>query len=265
MPPSPGPRPPKIPRPWAAAAPPADAQTDLLEPEYRAPVLAYLKSPTPHTAGPVLDAVSPVIDEAMRSYAGTESQAATARAKAKTLTLEAVRRYDPARAKLRTHLLSHLRGLRRAVERQSGGVYVPEQWRIDSRTVAATHADLRDELGRDPSDAEVADRTRIPLDRVRRSRKVPLVMGSSRAGGEGVQLAAPSERAWNKWVEGVYHELHPTDQVVLEHSFGLFGNPVSSGQDVAKRLNLSPGAVSQRKARIQGMLDEFDSFMGSRQ
>lgn len=235
----------------------------MLEPEFRAPVEAYLAAPSPATAGPVLRVVSPVIDEALRSYAGSESQAATARAQAKRLTLEAVRRYDPQRAKLRTHLLSHLRGIRRQVERASGGVYVPEQWRIDARTVSAVHADLRDELNRDPSDAEVADRASIPVDRVRRARNVPLVLSSSR-GGEGVTVAAPSEHAWNRWVEGVYHDLHPTDQVILEHSFGLFGNPVLSGQDVAKKINLSPGAVSQRKARIQGMLNEFDSFMGNR-
>ncbi len=31
---------------------------------------------------------------------------------------------------------------------------------------------------------------------------------------------------------------------------GLFGHPMLSNQDIAKKLNISPGAVSQRKAKI---------------
>lgn len=252
------PEPPKpdAPDPWAAApAPP-----DLLEPEYAPAVRAYRTDPTPETAAPVLAAVRPVIDEALKSYAGTEAPTATARARAKVLTLQAVARYDPARAKLRTHLLSHLRGLRRTAERSTAGVYVPEQWRIDARKVDAAYADARDELGREPSDAELADRVGLPLVRVRRARAVPGVLSGSQAPDAAVDLTRPDERAWNRWVDGIYHDVDPVDQTIMDHSLGLHGRAVLPANRIAELVNLSPGAVSQRKARIQKQLDEFESF-----
>jgi hypothetical protein len=68
-----------------------------------------MASRSPEAAANLLTTVSPIIDKALKSYAGGESNTATLRARAKTMALEAVRRYDPTRAKLETHLLSHLR------------------------------------------------------------------------------------------------------------------------------------------------------------
>jgi DNA-directed RNA polymerase specialized sigma subunit len=43
----------------------------------------------------------------------------------------------------------------------------------------------------------------------------------------------------------------------MEHTLGLNGKKVLANTEVAKRLSISPGAVSQRKSRIQSRLDEF--------
>lgn len=236
----------------------------LLEPAYRDAYTAYRKDPGPHTAGPLLTALTPVIDEGLRSYAGSEATSPTLRARAKTLTLEAVRRYNPDRAKLRTHLLSHLRGLRRVTEQATRGVYVPEQWKLDSQQIAGVLPDLRDELAREPSDAELADRLGIPLSRVRRGRQVPGVLSAAQAPAAQLELKHPDERAWDVWVESIYHDLPPVDQVILEHSFGLHDRPVLPAGQIARMVNLSPGAVSQRKSRIQQQLDEFETFLRGR-
>lgn len=264
-PPAPPPPPPAADRPahpWAGAGAAGPAAGQLLEPEYADHYHAYVSGKTPRAAGALLTALDPVIDEALKSYAGTEAKSPTLKARAKQLTLDAVRRYDPARAKLRTHLLSHLRGLRRVTERATAGVYVPEQWRLDARSVDATRADLVDELGREPSDAELAARLRLPIERVRKARAVPGVLASSQA-GDAVAVHTPAEGAWKIWVDAVYHDLQPVDQVILEHSFGLNQRPVLPANAIARMVNLSPGAVSQRKANIQLMLDEFDAFMGT--
>lgn len=233
----------------------------MIEPEYHSAYQEYMRDNSPEAASALLGRLNPVIDESLRSYGGSESQTATARARAKKLTLEAVRRYDPARAKLRTHLLSHLRGLRRSVERSVSGVYVPEQWRLDSRRVDNETSDARDELGREPSDAEVADRLMIPVDRVRRARGVPGTLAASQF--EGSQAGSGhDQKAWDGWVNGIYHDSNPIDQVILEHSYGLFGKPVLPANKIAEMVGLSGGAVSQRKARLQTQLDEYDTFFG---
>lgn len=224
---------------------------------------AYRQQPNSQNTAALLKSVNPVIDEALRSYASTEATTATARARAKILTLEAVQRYDPDKAKLRTHLLSHLRGLRRQTERSTSGVYVPEQWRLDSQKVELAYSDAKDELGREPSDAELVERTGIPLVRIRRARAVPGVLASSQMEGS-MDASDPDEKAWNRWVDGIYHDLDPIDQVILEHSIGMHGKEVLPATVLAQKINLSPGSVSQRKARIQTMLDQYSKFMKGR-
>lgn len=240
--------------------PPAPAPS-LLEPEYANDYYDFVGTKSPQAADRLLTSLKPVMSEALRSYAGPEAQSPTLQARAKILTLQAMDRYDPQRAKLRTHLLSHLRSLRRVTERATAGAYLPEQWRLDARVVNATHADLRDELGRDPSDAEISDRAKIPLVRVRSARKVPMILSSGQV-GDSVPISTPQHRAWEIWCDAVYHDLAPTDQVILEHSFGLHGKPVLPANAIAAKLGLSAGAVSQRGAKIQQMLDSFEQFMG---
>lgn len=60
-------------------------------------------------------------------------------------------------------------------------------------------------------------------------------------------------RAWQSFV---YESLDPTDRVIMEHTLGMYGRPVMSNQEIARKLGITPSAVSQRKTRIQLRLDE---------
>lgn len=252
-------------RPKAEATPweTPDAKPDLLEPHFRDVYNAYKTNPGPETAGPLLNTLRPVIDESLRSYGGTEASTATARARAKIMALDAVNRYDPNRAKLRTHLLSHLRGLRRTVARSTAGVYMPEQWRIDSHRVEAATNDARDELGREPSDAEIADRTSLPLGRVRRARAAPGILAGSQF-DNAFEFNTPSVQAYQRWLDTIYHDVDAKDQVIMDHSLGLHGRDVLPANQIATMLGVSNGAISQRRLKLQKMIDQYDSFMGTR-
>jgi hypothetical protein len=61
-------------------------------------------------------------------------------------------------------------------------------------------------------------------------------------------------------IEFMYHDFGPVDQLILEYTKGMHGKPILSNQDLAKRLKISPGAVSQRKAKIQQQIDESIGF-----
>jgi hypothetical protein len=56
----------------------------------------------------------------------------------------------------------------------------------------------------------------------------------------------------------LYHDLDPHDQVILEYGLGLNGSPKLPAAQIARRLRISPGAVSQRASRIQQQLDELE-------
>jgi DNA-binding CsgD family transcriptional regulator len=57
------------------------------------------------------------------------------------------------------------------------------------------------------------------------------------------------------WIDFVYGDLSPTDKLVMDMTLGRNGRRKASTQDIARRLNISPGAVSQRAAKIQAMID----------
>lgn len=254
----------KIKPPWASIGTDSDPEMkgpSLLEPEFAPAYNAYATSRNPETAGAFLKAVHPVLTEATRSYAGAEAATPTVMANAKRLALEAARRYDPTRAKLRTHLLSHLRGIRRQVAQSTSGIRVPEQWKLDSQRLSSIVPDLRDQLGREPSHAEIADHAGIGIDRVRKAQSVPGVLSSGQV-GDSVESVPRDEEAWKVWTEAIYHDSGPIDQVIMDHSLGIHGNPVLSGNEIAKKLGLSAGAVSQRRLKLQQQLDQFEQFMG---
>jgi DNA-directed RNA polymerase specialized sigma subunit len=68
---------------------------------------------------------------------------------------------------------------------------------------------------------------------------------------EGVQLpGTESLPASDIWLEYVHHDLDPIDKKILEWKTGMYGKQVLSTNEIARRLNITPSAVSQRAAKI---------------
>jgi RNA polymerase primary sigma factor len=254
-----------LPRPLMAGEtrPP---QLGLLEPDYHPHYTAWMADPSPKNAGALVKAVQPVLDAAVRTYVGGEPSP-TIKSRAKLLALDAAARYDPSRAKLRTHLMVHLQGLRRYAARENQIVGVPERVGLDLHRIRTGTTELADRLGRDPTDQELADHVGLSRKRIGyvRQAKGGLAEGqlsreNEEGGVEAFQPAVVQSQDDNGWTDLVYHDLHPTDQIILEHSLGLHGKQVLSKQKIAAKLRLSPGAVSQRAARIQAMLDKREEL-----
>jgi len=237
----------------------------LLEPEFKEHFDTWKATPNPQTTGNLLKVVDPVIDSALKTYAG-RATSPTLRSKAKLLAVDAFQRYDPSRAKLRTHLMSHLQGLRRASAQESQIISIPERVGLDLHRLRMSENELRDKLGRDPSDMELADHTSLSRKRIEYIRKAQpgLAEGALAPEGEadegqgiGPGVVGPEN---NTWVNFIYHDLSPVDQVIMEHTLGLHGKPVLPKQHIAAKLRLSPGAISQRAAKIQEKLDRKDEL-----
>ena len=62
-----------------------------------------------------------------------------------------------------------------------------------------------------------------------------------------------SQEAWLGFVHG---DLSPTNKLVMDLLLGRNGRKKTSVQEIAKRLNITPGAVSQRAAKIQELLNK---------
>lgn len=242
------------------------SQQTKLEPDLADAYSAWQTKPGPAANSGMLKAVQPIMDSALRSY-GTASP--TLRSQAKLLTLKALPSYDPMRGTLRTHLLSQLQGLRRISAKEQQIISLPEQVGLDQKFLHDTEHQLRDDLGRDPSDYEIADRTGISLKRLRyvRQFRPPVAEGmASQPWNAGEDARDPSVQRlgrhddYDAWLDFVYTDLSNTDRVILDYTLGRNGSPKLPLQEVARRLGITPSAASQRAAKIQRLIDERQSL-----
>jgi DNA-directed RNA polymerase specialized sigma subunit len=230
-----------------------------IEAEYEPHYRRWKEEGTPEAKGELLRRLAPVLNAAIRTYAGDASPAIQGRAK--LLALEAVGRYDPKRGPLRSHLMSHLRGLYRHAARQSQVIKLPERAALALGKLKAAENELEDSLGRPPSTAELADHTGLSPERIARVRlaRPGLTEGQTTIetdeGESAISPAVRSRAGIEAWQNFVYHDLHPHDQLIMEHSLGLHGAPVLPKNRIAGKLGISPAAVTQRAKKIQDRLD----------
>lgn len=223
----------------------------------------WVKHKTPETNTQLLQRVQPVIDTAVSSYGGA-SASPVLRSRARLMALKAMDTYDPKRGNVRTHLLSQLQGLRRLSAQEQNIIGIPEQVGLDYQKLHSAENELRDSLSRDPSDDELADATGLSVRRIRKVRAFnqPVATGSTvtetaddNYDGEIASTIPNQNRSADAWMEFVYGDLTPTDKLIMDLTLGRNGRRRASTQDIARRLNITPGAVSQRAAKIQAMID----------
>jgi len=218
----------------------------------------WRRSPTPTTLNKLLRAANPVISKALTSYAGGE-KALTGRAK--RLAIDAFKKYDPERgAKLQTHLLIQLQPLRREFMKRTTPVKIPERIQADKYHLDLAEREFRETNNRDPSDSELSELTGLSGKRISRLRmfsKGIVATGQTHTPESGVVLPGTEEiTADDIWLEYVHHDLDPIDKKILEWKTGLYGKQVISTNEIARRLGITPSAVSQRAAKIAMKLEE---------
>jgi len=220
------------------------------------------KSPQNNTK--LLTTLQPVIDTAVTSYGGA-SPSPTLRSRARLMALKALHTYDPQRGNVRTHLLSQLQGLRRLSAQEQNIISIPEQVALDFHKLHSAQQELTDQLSREPTDDELADYTNLSGRRINKIRAFnqPLAEGTTTidsGDGDNTGPAAstiPGNHSHiDAWTDFVYGDLSPTDKLVMDMTLGRNGKRHTSTQEIARRLNITPGAVSQRAAKIQTMLDK---------
>jgi DNA-directed RNA polymerase specialized sigma subunit len=205
----------------------------------------------------LLRAASPMLD---RIVAGTgQSGNPVQLGRAKLLFMKALPRYD-GRASIQTFAHTQLRPLIREQASQQSAVRVSREAGQIRRKIGMVEEQFIDQHGRAPSMAELADQTGYSIKQLQRVRSSNLPgVAESRIGTEpdGYQASDQAvEQDDNMWLQTVYYGLNPVNQFIMESTMGLNGQRVLSNQEIARKLKISPAAVSQRKASIQKMLDQ---------
>jgi RNA polymerase primary sigma factor len=240
------------------------SKNEAAENDFNHQFAEWTKTPTPESNVKILSAVQPTIDTALSSYVG-KNPSPIMQSRAKLMALNALKTYDPQRGNVRTHLLSQLQSLRRLAAKEQNIISIPEQVGLDFQKLESAENELRDKLNRDPADDEVADYTGLSVRRIRKIRSFnqPVAEGMTQVTAD--PDSSPTEIAstlpganfsTDAWINFVYDDLTPTDKLIMDMTLGRNGRRRASTQEIARRLNITPGAVSQRAAKIQAMLDK---------
>lgn len=235
-----------------------------LEPEFSEQYSTWKNNQSPISNDQMLAKINPIIDSALKTYVG-QDVAPSVRLQAKRMAIEGLRSYDPSKAKLKTHLMWHLQGLRRAGMKANQILNVPERVQIDSSHLHTAVSELSDRLGRDPNDNELADYTGLSTKRIQKLRSFkPAVsegaISDAAFAGEDENVNDPSvvipgKDSSNAWRGFVYDALDQRSKLIMEHTFGMNGKQILDNAAIARKLRITPARVSQIRTDIQKKLD----------
>jgi DNA-directed RNA polymerase specialized sigma subunit len=232
---------------------------DTLYPQWKA-------GPTPQLNTQIVKTLQPIVDTAVSSYVG-KSPSPTMRSRARLMALKALDSYDPNKGNVKTHLLSQMQSLRRLAAKEQNIISIPEQVGLDFQRLAESENELRDSLSREPTDDEIADSTGLSVRRIRKIRTfhkpisegmTAMISGDSEDDtNTDIASVLPNyNRQADAWLDFVHGDLSPTDKLIMDMTLGRNGRRRASTQEIAQKLRLTPGAISQRAAKIQNMIDQ---------
>ena len=190
--------------------------------------------------------------------------------------MNAARRYDPSQGKFSTYSAWWIKqAIRQAIADQRSAVRVPLGAQLKSRRIKRAVDKLTHELGREPTDDEVAAEAGLSVLTVQRLRRDPLadmrslnapldagddesgeyldIVGDESAPGPDNELIHIEEI---NQLLALLDTLSERERMVLRLRFGLDGEPVRTLDEVGKEMNCSNERVRQIQLRALRKLSE---------
>lgn len=212
----------------------------------------------------MLDHLSNDIDKAVYAYSGLNAGPAV-KSRAKLLAAKAIKKYAPdSGSSLKSWVYTSLQPLSR-YSRELAPSPVPERAYQQISELKRTEADFYENKGRVASDSELADITGMSmrqLNKIRGMDKRVYSEGSVAFSGEtpvtSQEITTAANPGFQKDVlDTMYSSLTSQEQVILEHKLGYNGKKILSNNDIARKLRVSPGRVSQMTSALASKLDEY--------
>jgi len=230
------------------------------EEEYLPLYETWVKTKSPDALTVLVDKLSPLLDYAIHYYASDIASSPSLRIKAKKLLIDAIKSYDPSKGLLTHHVFLNLQRLKRIGGQTRQIIRQSEQVSMDLNMLNQAEEELIQTLGRLPNTEELADYTGLSIERIKRIRQkavMPLPEATTvRQTAEGLselptQALGQGQDVFTQLLELAYIDADPVDKAIMELYYGLHGRPRMSQKDIANKLRLSPGRVSQRISEIE--------------
>jgi hypothetical protein len=216
----------------------------------------YKTQPTPENRAELFKALSPVISRSIMTYGGGDK---SLEMRAWILADQALSTYNPDKgASLATHIHGNLQRLNRVRAERARAVHVPENVRNDSARVHAYALEFQDKNGYEPSALQVADALSFSKKRAAKALFGGEIPESQMMTEKGDVSSKGYSRTEDEiWTDYIYHDADDKDRKIMEWTMGYQQAPVLSKTEIAKRLRMSPSAVSQRLTSINKRLAEL--------
>jgi len=212
-------------------------------------------APTDENYSNLMQSLEPTIQSGIKSYAGGEKNLTT---RARILTTKALQTYDPKRgASLKTHVHHNLKGLSRFRAQRDRVVHVPESVRTDSTSVNEFINKYQDKKGIEPTDLEVSNSMGISPKRVAKARGRGELSAQEMSTEKG-DLPSEGKDMYKVWMDYVYHDMDDRNRKIMEWTTGYNNSKVIPKKEIARRLKITPAAVSLRISKIAYKLGEVN-------
>jgi len=232
-----------------------------LEPDFHEPYNTWCSSKRePADNAALIKAIDPMINRHLLRFEAQDR--AALRPKAKVLALQSMNRYDPKVANLNTYFSQQLQKLNREYNQRQQIIHIPENTNYERQRIISKASEMETELGRPPTTYELSDSIGMAPGKVERIMNLgnaithgAFDMDDDEGGGPLLPaVATPVE--FKTVVDLVYPDLNPKDQLIMEHSYGLWGKRKLAPAQLAKKLGVSQATISLRKKHIQQQMDK---------
>jgi DNA-directed RNA polymerase specialized sigma subunit len=175
------------------------------------------------------------------------------------LAADAFKRYEPkAGAALTTFAHSHLRQLSRVRNERAFVRDIPASVHADARMLQRLRSEYEQQYGQEASFGWLKDNSGMSDKRLQKAMQVFAEVGEAKTmPGEAFQAGAVKDDGMRLWEDAVYADLDERGKKIYEWVSGYRGVKKLPKQEIARRLRISPAAVSSRLTTIQKQLGEY--------
>lgn len=204
--------------------------------------------------------LQPIIQKGLLTFGGEGAE--ILRGKAKLIVKNAIDVYDPTKGKLTNYVILHLQRLMREAPQTGTVISTAESFKMELRRFEQMVKELEDELGRPPSDYEIAERFKIPIRKIEKFRRAQGGMVTSQYEDASIsERKQLSDEAWQLVLDTIYLELDSIDQLILERYYGIHGHQRKTIEEIAREIKKSVGFVHKRLSEIRRKIEEVSSLL----
>lgn len=218
----------------------------------------WKENPSPSTLRPLLDNLNPLIYKETSRWDPSGINKTRLHHHATSLAFNALHTYDPSKGtQLNTHIINNLQKMSRYAINNQQAIRTPEEKIFNYRKMLKIKESLEERLGREPSEMELQDAVGSGF-KIKDYK--PLIEHYYSKAAESGGNPVMQELSLDSTALALLHEnLSPMEKTVFEHSFGYKGAPILQNQEIAKKIKISPAAVSKTKSLIEKKYRDYSS------